>query len=407
MANEQQGGQPQGQGQLQGGGQQQPQGEQGGQQPQGQGNAEQQKKRGPMFKIILAVLVLAGLAFGISKYIHGKHHEETDDAQISANISPIIPRVAGYITEIRVKDNQPVKKGDTLVILDDRDLRLKVEQAEAALATAESNLVAARATTSASQTNIATTRVSVDQAEAQIESAKVNAWRATQDFNRYANLVIDHSITQQQYEQALAAKETADKQVQVLEAQKEQAIRQTHSVSRQSEATSAQIKIAEATILQRKVDVDDAELNLSYATITAPADGLVSRVDPQVGQYITAGSQLFSVVLDSSIWVVANFKETQLERIQIGQRVIVHVDAYSGHDFEAAVGSFSPATGAQFALLPPDNSSGNFVKVVQRLPVKILFDNRGDSLVPLLRPGMNVTVDVHLGNKEDRDVKEK
>jgi membrane fusion protein, multidrug efflux system len=403
MANEQQGGQPQGQGE--GGGQAANSGQGGQQQPQG--NAEQSKKRGPMFKIILAVLVLAGLAFGISKYIHGKHHEETDDAQISANISPIIPRVAGYITEIRVKDNQPVKKGDTLVILDDRDLRLKVEQAEAALATAESNLVAAKATTSASQTNIATTRVSVDQAEAQIESAKVNAWRATQDFNRYANLVIDHSITQQQYEQALAAKETADKQVQVLEAQKEQAIRQTHSVSRQSEATSAQIKIAEATILQRKVDVDDAELNLSYATITAPADGLVSRVDPQVGQYITAGSQLFSVVLDSSIWVVANFKETQLERIQIGQRVIVHVDAYSGHDFEAAVGSFSPATGAQFALLPPDNSSGNFVKVVQRLPVKILFDNRGDSLVPLLRPGMNVTVDVHLGNKEDRDVKEK
>jgi membrane fusion protein (multidrug efflux system) len=248
--------------------------------------------------------------------------------------------------------------------------------------------------------------VAVDQGEAQIGAAKVNAWRATQDFNRYANLVIDHSITQQQYEQALAAKETADKQVQALEAQKEQAMRQTHYVSTQSQATSAQIKIAEATIQQRQVDLDDAKLNLSYATITAPVDGQLSRVDPQVGQYVQAGSQLFSVVLDSSVWVIANFKETQLERIQIGQRVIVHADAYPGHDFGAVVGSFSPATGAEFALLPPDNSSGNFVKVVQRLPVKILFD-RQDTLVPLLRAGMNVTVDVHLGSKEDRDIRQK
>jgi membrane fusion protein (multidrug efflux system) len=366
--------------------------------PPQQGKSEPPKKKSKVFIIVLITLGIAGAAFGISKYIHGKHHEETDDAQLSANISPIIPRVSGYIIEVRVKDNQPVQKGDTLIVLDDRDLRLKLEQAEAALATAQSNLLQAKASTTAARSNIATTRATVDQAEAQIEAAKVTAWRAARDFDRYANLVQDHSVTQQQYEQALAAKETADRQVQALEAQKDQAEHQTRYVSTQSEATSTQIRIAESTIQQRQVDIDDAKLNLSYATITSPADGRASRVDPQVGQYVQAGAQLFSIVLDSSIWVVANFKETQLARIRIGQRVIVSVDAIPHHDFEARVASFSPATGAEFALLPPDNSSGNFVKVVQRLPVKIMFDNRQDSLLSGLRAGMNVNVDVHLDN---------
>src|SRR6185437_11805571 len=236
------------------------------------GKGTQPKKRSNVFKIVLIAFVILGLWFGISKWIHGKHHEETDDAQISANISPIIPRVSGYITEVRVRDNQPVKKGDTLIVLDDRDLRLKVEEAEAALATAESNLAQARATTSASRSNIEAQQVSVATAGAQINAAKVTLWRATQDYDRYANLIKDHSITQQQYEQALAAKESAEQQVQVLEHQQQQAMEQTHYVSKQSAATSTQIKIAEATIQQRKVDVDDAKLNLSYTVITAPAD---------------------------------------------------------------------------------------------------------------------------------------
>jgi len=365
----------------------------------GTGKGAQPKKRSNVFKIVLIVLVLAGVWFGISKWIHGKHHVETDDAQIAGNISPIIPRVSGYITEVRVKDNQPVKKGDTLIVLDDRDLRLKVEQAQAALETAESNLEQAKAATNASRSNVTAQQVSVSTVGAQIQAAKVTLWRASQDYDRYANLIKDHSITQQQYEQALAAKESAEHQVQVLESQQQQAEEQTHYFSKQSTATSTQIKIAEAAIRQRKVDVDDAKLNLSYAVITSPADGRVSKVDAQIGQYATAGGSLFSLVLDSSVWVVANFKETQLDRIRIGQKVLVSVDAYPHHQFAAEVGSFSPATGAQFALLPPDNASGNFVKVVQRLPVKILFTQNGDSLLQGLRPGMNVNVDVHLNGK--------
>ncbi len=148
-------------------------------------------------------------------------------------------------------------------------------------------------------------------------------------------------------------------------------------------------------IKQRQVDVDDAKLNLSYSVITAPEAGEVSKVNVQEGQYVQTGQALFSIVLNQNVWVVANFKETQLGKMRVGQKVIIEVDAFSHHEFEGQVASFSPATGARFALLPPDNASGNFVKVVQRLPVKIEF-NPGDSLVKWLRPGMNVNVNVHL-----------
>lgn len=352
-------------------------------------------KSNKAFPIILLLLVIAGAWFGITKYVHGKHHEETDDAQVESNISPVIPRVAGYVSEVKVVDNQKVRKGDTLLILDQRDLKLRLEQAQAALATAQSNLGVARTSTSAAQSNIAPIQASIGTIDAQMGAAKINLWRANQDFERYANLIKDHSITQQQYEQALAAKQTAEKQLQILQEQRKQASSQTSAVASQSGATASQIKVAGSVIKQRQVDVDEAKLNLSYAIITAPADGLVSKVNVQPGQYLQAGQSLFSIVLNNDLWVVANFKETQFDKMKVGQRVIVHVDAFPGHDFEAKLSSFSPATGARFALLPPDNASGNFVKVVQRLPVRIEFAPT-DGLVKQLRPGMNVDVDVHL-----------
>jgi membrane fusion protein (multidrug efflux system) len=354
------------------------------------------KKRSRAFLFVLIALLIAGSAFGISKYVHSLHHEETDDAQVEANINPVIPKISGYVTEVRVKDNQRVKKGDTLLLLDDRDMKLKLEQAEAALATAENNLLSAKATTQAARANIGTSEASVKTIDAQIDAAQVNVWRATQDFQRYENLIKDHSVTQQQYEQAKAAKETAEKQLQVLQEQKNQAARQTSAVSSQSNATSTQINVANSAIKQRQVEVDDAKLNLSYTVITAPADGVVSKVNVQTGQFLQAGQATFSIVQDNDIWVVANFKETQFDDLRIGQPATVTVDAFPGHEFEAKVASFSPATGSRFALLPPDNASGNFVKVVQRLPVRIEFTNKQDSLVQQLRAGMNVNVDVHV-----------
>lgn len=354
------------------------------------------KKRNPIFIIILALLVVGGTWFGITKYVHGQHHEDTDDAQISADISPVIPRVGGYVTSVRVRDNQLVKKGDTLLTLDDRDYAIKVQQAQAMLDVSQSRLGSARATTSAAQANIATTRASIGTIDAQIAAARITLNRSSQDFDRYANLIKDHSITQQQFEQADAAKQTAEKQVAILEEQRKQAAQQTNAVAVQSTATASQVGIADAGIRQSEVDLEAAKLNLSYTVVTATQDGLVSKVNVQPGQYVTAGQALFSVVHTESLWVVANFKETQLNKMQIGQKVVITADAYPGHKFEARLTSFSPATGSTFALLPPDNASGNFVKVVQRLPVKIEFVNKSDSLVSRLRPGMNVQVDVHL-----------
>ncbi len=370
--------------------------------PQNQANPEENngngepRKRSKVFIIILIAMVLLGGWFGISKYTYAQHHEETDDAQVQADISPIIPRVAGYVKEIRVKDNQLVHKGDTLILLDDRDLKLRVDQAEAALSTAQSNVSAARANTNAVRSGIATSRAGVSTVDAQIEAAKINVWRTTQDYNRYANLITDHSITQQQFEQAQAAKETAEKQLQILQQQKNQASTQTGVVTSQSNATAQSIGVAEAMVKQREVDLEDAKLNLSYAVIIAPEDGKVSKINVQEGQFLQAGQSTFSVVHNTSIWVVANFKETQYKKMQVGQKVVIHADAFPKHDFDAILSSFSPATGAEFALLPPDNASGNFVKVVQRLPVKIEFVNTKDSLLSRLRPGMNVDVDVHL-----------
>jgi membrane fusion protein (multidrug efflux system) len=354
------------------------------------------KKRNRKFLIILVVIIALGTWFGISKYIHSLHHEETDDAQVEANISPVLPRISGYVMDVRIKDNQYVKKGDTLVVLDDRDLKIKLEQAEAALATAITNLSSAKANAGAAHANIATTEASLSTADAQIETARINVWRTAEDFKRYENLFKDHSITLQQYEQALAAKQTAEKQLAVLQQQKTEVARQVSAVSSQSSATASHIDVALAAVKEKQVEVDDAELNLSYTVITAATDGRLSKINVQNGQFVQAGSALFSIVQNNDVWVVANFKETQVGQIREGQKVVVEVDAFPGHEFEARVGSFSPATGARFALLPPDNASGNFVKIVQRLPVKIEFVNQQDSLIRKLRPGLNVDVDIHL-----------
>ena len=269
------------------------------------------KKKNPIFLIVLILLVLGGGWFGYSKYQHSLHHEDTDDAQVSADISPVIPRVAGYVMEVKVSDNQRVKKGDTLLVLDNRDYVIKVEQAEAALGIAKTNLGSAQATTNAAKANIPTSQASIGTIDAQIESAKVNVWRATEDYNRYANLIKDHSITQQQFEQASAAKQIAEKQLDILQQQKLQASQQTNAVASQSNATASQINVADATIKQRQVDVDAAKLNLSYTIITATEDGLVSKVNVQPGQFVQAGQSVFSIVHSDEVWVIGNFKETQ------------------------------------------------------------------------------------------------
>lgn len=358
--------------------------------------APEPKKRNKIFLIVLILMVIIGGWFGITKYIYAQHHEDTDDAQIESDVIPIIPRVSGYVEQVSVKDNQQVHKGDTLIIIDDRDLKINLQQAKAALATAKSNVDASRANTKAARTGITTSREGVATIDAQIEAAQVKLTRATQDYNRFANLIQDHSITEQQFEEAQATRDLAQKQLLILEQQKKQAGSQTGVVTSQSKATAQTVEVAESIVKQREVEVEDAKLKLSYTIITAPEAGRVSRVNLQEGQLLQAGQSTFDIVRSKKIWVVANFKETQIRKMAIGQKVIVNADAFPKHDFEATLSSFSPATGAKFSLLPPDNASGNFVKVVQRIPIKIEFADPSDSLLSRLSPGMNVNVDVHL-----------
>ncbi len=354
------------------------------------------RKINKRFLVVLVLLLIGGGSFGITKYVNAMHHEDTDDAQITADINPIIPRVGGYITELRVQSDQHVNQGDTLLVLDDRDLRIKLEQAEAALAGAQANLEVARASTTASEAHVATAQAQVGTADAQIAAAEVNVWRTTQDFNRYSNLIADHSITQQQFEQAKAAKMSAERQLEVLQEQRSAASRQTVAASSQTKATAVGIEVAEASVHKCETDVANAKLMLSYTVITAPTSGFLSTVRIQMGQLVQPGQTLFALVQHNSMWVTANFKETQLRKMKTGQEVIVHADAFPNHDFKAKLTSFSPATGASFSLLPPDNASGNFVKVVQRVPVRIDFSDKNDPMLKNLRAGMNVDVDVHL-----------
>ena len=243
------------------------------------------KKKNRTFLIVLLLLVMGGAWFGFVKIRHAQHHQETDDAQVEGNISPVIPRISGYIKEVRVKDNQIVKKGDTLLILDDRDLLLKLHQAEAALITAQSNQGAAEANTLAAKANIESAQAGVSTADAQIEAAKVAVWRTTQDYERYANLIKDHSITQQQYEQALAAKQTAEKQLQILIQQKNQVSQQTHAISSQSNATSSQIGVAASVIKQKEVD---ERIELTDADVLTILDKMLKQRKDSITQFEAA-----------------------------------------------------------------------------------------------------------------------
>jgi membrane fusion protein (multidrug efflux system) len=342
---------------------------------------EEKKKKKKTPLIILSLVILSAATFGITKYIYALHHEDTDDAQLDADINPVLSRVGGYVNEIRFEENQHVNKGDTLVKLDDRDLYIKVQQAQAALDNAIANVSVAKANSGTSNANVAT-------ASSNVEAARIKLWKTSQDFERMQNLRNDNAVTQQQFDAAKAEKQTA-------EAQLEAAVRQQSASSMQGHASSQQVSVAESMIAQRQADLDFAKLQLSYAVILSPASGFASRKSIQKGQYVNAGTPLFSVVSDNGVYVTANFKETQLERMKTGQAVEVQVDAFPSTKIHGTIYSFSAATGAKFSLLPPDNATGNYVKVIQRIPIKIKL-NADKEMASMLRPGMSVKVSVQL-----------
>jgi membrane fusion protein (multidrug efflux system) len=357
----------------------------------------EKKKTNTKFIIILVALVVLGGSYGTYKYIHSQSHEETDDAQIEKNMNPIIPRVSGYVDKVYIKDNDFVKKGDTLFTIDKRDYQLKIEEANAAMVGAEGNFEVSKADIGSALASISVSDANVQSAGGNIESAKIRLDRITSDYNRYNNLYKSHSITKQQYEQALAAKLEAESQVRVLQQQQRASAFQKSVIVAKSKVSDKQTEVAAANIRRAQALLDAAKLNLTYTVVTAAIDGQVSKIDIQPGQLVQPGQSLFYIINNKEAWVIANFKETQLNKMVIGQKVTVKVDAYPGYDFEGSVTSFSPATGSRFSLLPPDNATGNFVKTIQRLPVKISLNATNDpEKIKLLRPGMNVDVDVHL-----------
>ncbi|MBN9283803.1 MULTISPECIES: HlyD family secretion protein [unclassified Flavobacterium] len=357
----------------------------------------EKKPSNKKFIIILGSLVVLGTVYGIFKYMHAQAHEETDDAQIEKNMNPIIPRVSGYVAKVYVKDNDFVKKGDTLFVIDNKDYLVKVEEAKAALASAESSLEVSKADVSASAANISISDATIQSNVGNIDAAKIRYGRAKNDFERYENLYKNHSITKQQYEQALAAKQEAEKEVEVLQQQRNASAHQRDAVVSKTTVANKQTSVAAANIKRAQAVLDAAALNLGYTVVTAAIDGQVSSIDIQPGQMVQPGQALFYIINNQETWIVANFKETQLNKMRAGQKVIIEVDAYPDYKFEGEINSFSPATGARFSILPPDNATGNFVKTIQRLPVKIKLTGNNDAeKVKLLRPGMNVEVDVHI-----------
>ncbi|MGV8994040.1 MAG: HlyD family secretion protein [Flavobacterium sp.] len=357
----------------------------------------EKKKTNKKFIFIFAALILIGGTYGIIKYIHSLAHESTDDAQVEKNINPIIPRVGGYITKVYVQDNQEVKKGDTLFTIDNKDYIVKLADARAALVAAEATYAASKADVGSSQANISVSDANFKSTSGTIESAKIRLDLAKKDFDRYSNLYKNRSITTQQFEQAQAKKLDAESQLQVLQEQQKASQYQKSFVAAKSNVSGKQTEVAEANINRAKAVVDAAELNMSYTAVTAQIDGQVSKINAQPGQFVQPGQSLFYIINNSEVWVIANFKETQLSKMVVGQKVTLKVDAYPDTEFEGIVSSFSPATGSRFSILPPDNATGNFVKTIQRLPVKITIDKNNDpEKVKNLRAGMNVDVDVHI-----------
>lgn len=342
---------------------------------------EEKKKPNRVIPIILGIIIIAGLIFGVKEYIYSTKHEDTDDAQIDADISPVVARVGGYVDSIFFEDNQHVDKGQVLVKIDDRDYRVKLEQAQAAQQGAGASI-------GVGESQIYSTAANAASAKAQVTSAAARLEKMQKDYARYANLVKDGSITQQQFDQSKS-------DLQVARANYQAAVDQYKAAQQQVGTTRKQLKVTNTGVNQRQADVDFAKLQLSYTTIKAPASGITSKKSVQLGQLVQAGQTLFSVVNDNSLYVTANFKETQLEHLRNGQKVKIEVDAFPDLDIEGSVYNFSPATGARFSLLPPDNATGNFVKVVQRVPVKIKINGNKETL-DKLRAGMSVNVSVSI-----------
>ena len=391
-------------------------------------------------RIVAGLVALVVVASGIWLYAT-RGRESTDDAQIDAHLTPIASRVGGTVKAVPVTDNQVVHAGDVLAVIDPRDFEVALEHARAELADAEAAAIAARAnvpiTSTTAASGVSNAQGGVEQAQAGVDEsvqaaeaakarlvtaqarqreAEATAKRTASDVERFRGLLEKDEISRQQFDAAVsaadaarAAADSAASQVAEAElgikaaqsrvaaarataAQASAQLRTARTAPAQVTAVQARSAAADARVKQMQATVRQAELNLEYTTIKAPADGIVSKRAAQPGQVVQPGQPLMTLIPDD-VWVTANFKETQLRDMRPGQKVKVEVDAY-GRELDAHVESVAAATGARFSLIPPDNATGNFVKVVQRVPVRIALDDKQDA-EQALRPGLSVTATVY------------
>ncbi len=400
----------------------------------------------PRGRILLGALGVGAIALtivGIHWWQYGATHQETDDAYVTSHIHPVNSRISGTVTQVLVDDNQIVAQGALLVQLDPRDYQVALQQAEASLETArhqadvaqtnigvvatnaqgqttaaQGNIDAAAASISTSEAALAEARAGVPAAQASLAQVNANLVKARLDYNRYTSLVQEGASPQQQldsakatYEALLAQRDTLKQQIRQAQARVVQAeknlnnaqaklaatkgtLEQANSVAKQTQANRRQYEAAKAAIAQAEAQVKSAQLELSYTYISAPTAGRIGNKIVEVGQRLQPGQTLMAIVQEQP-WIVANFKETQLGKIKSGEEVEIKLDSFPNHRFRGKVDSVSPASGAKFALLPPDNATGNFTKIVQRLPVKIVFDPQSlRGYESKITPGMSVVANV-------------
>src|SRR5438477_4421389 len=339
---------------------------------------------------ILGVIGLLILFWAFQKWSYGRSHQSTDNAQVDGHIVPVLAKVGGYVKSVGVNENDHVNAGQLLVQLDDADYRVRLQQAQADLVAAEAT---AGGSGSAGQAESQVQSAAGQRAalDAQIGAARANANKADADLARARELAAKQIISKQQLDAALAMADVAH--ANLLAAQ-----RQAAAAGGTVNTAEAGVRVANARTLAARAAAANAQLQLDYTRITAPASGEVSRKQVEVGQLVAPGQPLLSIVADTGVWVTANFKETQLSKIRVGQPVEFEVDAYGGCVAEGKVASLSGATGAKFALLPPDNATGNFTKVVQRVPVRIAVTKPCAGNRPL-RPGLSANVHIDTSNR--------
>ncbi len=353
------------------------------------------KKTGKRKRLLIVGSILGlALIIGVFFYIRSKGFETTDNAQIDADIIPIRTSVSGYVKEVRFTDNTMVKKGDTLLIINDDEFQARVLQAEAALENAKANLVAVKNNADAGDLNASAAFLSSETTAQNIDLAKTRLNKIKEDYKRIKNMYSSKAATKAELDAIEAELAVAESQFKAATNQYKASSAQSAGVKSQATGQKSLIALAEALVKQRSAELSLAKTLLGYTIVKAPCDGLVSKRSVDQGQFVTVGTPVCSAIDNTTLWVTANFKETQIEHIKLNQKVAVKIDAYPSMSITGKVDSYIGATGAKFSLLPPDNSTGNFVKIVQRVPVKIKLTGLTAEERALLLPGLSVFVSV-------------